>query len=62
MLRINDPQKHKVFYTWELYDVMIDFQCAYDHIYRVCYRMLILIRNIMLSAILDIFVDMHDTS
>ena len=25
MLRINDPQKHKVLYTWELYDVIIHF-------------------------------------
>ena len=25
MLRINDPQKHKVLYTWELYDVIINF-------------------------------------
>ena len=25
MLRINDPQKHKDLYTWELYDVIINF-------------------------------------
>ena len=23
MLRINDPQKHKILYTWELYDVVL---------------------------------------
>ena len=28
MLRINDLQKHKVLYTWELYDVIINFQCV----------------------------------
>ena len=30
MLQINDLQKHKVLYTWELYDVIIDFQCVQD--------------------------------
>ena len=30
MLRISDPQKHKVLYTWELYDVIINFQCVQD--------------------------------
>ena len=25
MLRINDPQKHKVLYIWELYDIIIKF-------------------------------------
>ena len=30
MLRINDPQKHKVLYTWELYDIIINFQCVQD--------------------------------
>ena len=30
MLRINDPQKHKSLYTWELSDVIINFQCVQD--------------------------------
>ena len=30
MLRINGPQKHKVLYSWELYDVIINFQCVQD--------------------------------
>ena len=30
MLRINDPQKRKVLYTWELHDVIINFQCVQD--------------------------------
>ena len=30
MLRINDPQKHKSLYTYELCDVIIKFQCAQD--------------------------------
>ena len=30
MLRINDSQKHKSLYTWELCDVIINFQCAQD--------------------------------
>ena len=33
MLRINDPQKHKVFYTWELYDVIINFHCVQDLVF-----------------------------
>ena len=28
MLRINDQQKHKVLYTWELNDVIINLQHA----------------------------------
>ena len=28
MLRINDLHKHKVLYTSELYDVVINFQCV----------------------------------
>ena len=28
LLRINDPQKQKVLHTWELYDVIFNFQCA----------------------------------
>ena len=28
MLPINNPQKHKVVYTWELYDVII-IPCVY---------------------------------
>ena len=37
MLRINDRQKHKVLYTWELYDVIINFQCVIfaDHLLKV---------------------------
>ena len=27
MIRINDPQKHKVLYTWELYDDIINYEC-----------------------------------
>ena len=30
MRRINDPQKHKVLHTWELYDVIINFQHVQD--------------------------------
>ena len=30
MLRINGPQKHKVLYSWELYDVIINFQFVQD--------------------------------
>ena len=30
MLRINDQQKHKVLYTWELNDVIINLQCVQD--------------------------------
>ena len=30
ILRINDPQKHKVLYTWELYDVIVNFQYVQD--------------------------------
>ena len=30
MLRLDDPQKHKVLYTWELYDVIVNFQCVQD--------------------------------
>ena len=31
MLRTNDPQKDKVLmYSWELYDVIINFQCVQD--------------------------------
>ena len=30
MLQINDPQKHKALYTWELYDVIIDFHYVQD--------------------------------
>ena len=30
MLRINDLQKHKVLYTRELYDVIVNFQCVQD--------------------------------
>ena len=30
MLRMNDPLKHKVLYTWELYDVIINFQCVQE--------------------------------
>ena len=33
MLRINDPQKHKVLYTWELYDVIINFHCVEDLVF-----------------------------
>ena len=29
-LRINDPQKHKVLYKWELYDFIINFKCVQD--------------------------------
>ena len=28
LLRINDLQKHKSLYTWELCDVITNFQCA----------------------------------
>ena len=30
MLRINDPQKQEVLYTWKLYDDIINFQCVQD--------------------------------
>ena len=30
ILRTNDPQKHKILYTWQLYDVIINFQCVKD--------------------------------
>ena len=30
MFPMNDPQKHKVLYTWELYDVIINFLCVQD--------------------------------
>ena len=30
MLGINDPQKHKVLYTWELYDAIFNFQRVQD--------------------------------
>ena len=30
MHRINDRQKHKVLYTWKLYDVISNFQCVQD--------------------------------
>ena len=33
MLRINDPQKHKVLYTWELYEVITNFQCVQDLVF-----------------------------
>ena len=33
MLRINDPQKHKDLYTWELYDVIINFWCLQDLVF-----------------------------
>ena len=38
MLRINDSQKHKVLYTWELYDVIFNFQCVQDLLFwRIIY-------------------------
>ena len=33
MFRINDPKKHKVLYKWELYDVIINFQCVQDLVF-----------------------------
>ena len=30
MLQINDPQKHKVMHTWELYDFIINYWCVQD--------------------------------
>ena len=33
MLRINDPQKHKVLYTWELYEVITNFQRVQDLVF-----------------------------
>ena len=32
MRRINDPQKHKVLHTWELYDIIINFQYVQDFV------------------------------
>ena len=32
MLRINDPQKHKALHIWELYDIIINFQCVQDQL------------------------------
>ena len=34
MLRINDPQKHKVLYTSELHDVIINFQFVQDFVFQ----------------------------
>ena len=33
MLRIGDPQKHKVLYTWDLYEVITNFQCVQDLVF-----------------------------
>ena len=36
MHRINNAQKLKVLYTWELYDVIIHFKCVQDFVLRFC--------------------------